>query len=190
MALSFLSSSSCASILPTTSLMIERYRSKSFPCYGGTRIGGWRRYSLISSKVFWHSSFHVCGSFFLRSLKMGSQVEVSLAMNRLMYCNRPKKPLISFSLLAGGISNMALVLDESTSIPLSLTRKPSNFSAITSKLHFYGFNFSLYFLILLKNFLKFMAWFSLSLDFTIISSTYTSTSLCIVSCSKAIAILW
>ena len=41
---------------------------------------------------------------------MGSQVKVSLAMNRLMYCNQPKKPLISFSLLGGGISNMALIL--------------------------------------------------------------------------------
>ena len=61
--------------------MIERYRSKGFPCCGGTRIGGWRKYSLISLKVFWHSSFRVCGSFFLRSLKMGSQMEVSLAMN-------------------------------------------------------------------------------------------------------------
>ena len=64
---------------------------------------------------------------------MGSQVAMSLAMNRLMYCNRPKKLLISFSLLGGGISNMALILDGSTSIPLSLTRKPSNFLAITSK---------------------------------------------------------
>ena len=27
-------------------------------------------------KAFWHSSFHVCGSFFRRSLTMGSQVEV------------------------------------------------------------------------------------------------------------------
>ena len=133
MALSFLSSSSYASILPTTSLMIERYRSKGFPCCGCTGIGGWRRYSLISSKAFWHSSFHVCGSFFLRSLKMGSQVEVSLAMNQLMYYNRPKKPLISFSLLGGGISNMALILDGSTSIPLSLTRKPCNFLVVTPK---------------------------------------------------------
>ena len=110
MALSFLSSSSYASILPTTSPMIERYRSKGFPHCGGTRIGAWRRYSLIISKASWYSSFHVRGSFFSRSLKMGSQVEVSLAMNRLMYCNRPKKPLISFSLLGGGISNMALIL--------------------------------------------------------------------------------
>ena len=63
--------------------MIERYRSKGLSCCGGTRIGV-RRYSLISSKTFWHLSFHVCDSFFFRSLKMGSQVKVSLAMNRLM----------------------------------------------------------------------------------------------------------
>ena len=134
--------------------MMERYRSKAFPCCGGTRIGKWRRYFLISSKAFWHSSFHVCGSFFLRSLKMGSLVKVSLVMNRLMYCNRPKKPFISFSLLGGGISNMALILDGSTSIPLSLTRKCSNFPAVTPKVHFCGFNLSLYSLLLLKNFLK------------------------------------
>ena len=53
---------------------------------------------------------------------MGSQVKVSLVMNQLMYCSRPKNPLISFSLLGGGISNMAMILDESTSIPLSLTK--------------------------------------------------------------------
>ena len=190
MAHSFLSSTSCASILPTASPMMERYRSKGFPCCGGTKIGGWRRYPLISSKAFWHSSFHACGSFFLRSLKMGLQVEVSLAMNWLMYCNRPKKPLISFSLLGCSISNMALILDGSTSIPLSLTKKPSNFPAVTPKVHFYGFNLSLNFLILSKNFLKFMVWLTLSLDFTIISSTYTYTSLCIISYSKAVTILW
>ena len=189
MAFSFLSLSSCASILPTTSPMIERYRSKGFPCCGGTRIDGWRRYSLISSKAFWHSLFYVCGSFFLRSLKMGSQVEVSLVMNQLMYCNRPKKPFISFSLLGGGISNMTLNLDGSTFIPLSLTRKFSNFPMVTPKVHFCGFNLNLYSLILSKNFLNYMVWLTLSLDFTIISSTYTSTSLYIISCSKAVAIL-
>ena len=168
----------------------ERYKSKGFPCCWGTMIGGWRRYSLISSKAFWHSSFHVCGSFFLRSMKMGSQVEVSLAMNWLMYCNRPNKLLISFSLSGIGISKMALILDRLASIPLSFTRKLSNFPSVTQKLHFYGFNLSLYSLIHLKNFLKFIIWLPLSLDFTIISLTYTFTSLCIISCSKAIAILW
>ena len=73
---------------------------------------------------------------------MGTQVEVSLAMNRLIYCNQPKKPLISFSLLGGNISNMALILDRSTSIPLSLTKKPSNFPMVTLKAHFCGFNLS------------------------------------------------
>ena len=68
---------------------------------------------------------------------------------------------------------MALILDWPTSIPLSLSDKPHNYLAVTPKVHFYGFNLNLYSLILLKNFLKFMVWLSLSLDFTIISSTYT-----------------
>ena len=74
---------------------------------------------------------------------MGSQVEVSLVMNRLIYCSRPRNPLISLSFLGG-----------STSIPLSLTRKPSNFPAVAPKVHFWGFNLNLYYLILSKNFLK------------------------------------
>ena len=85
---------------------------------------------------------------------MGSQVEVSLAMNWLMYCNQLKNPFISFSLLVGGISNMVLIFDGLTSIPLSLTKKPNNFPTITPKVHFYKFNLSLYSLILSKNFLK------------------------------------
>ena len=145
---------------------------------------------MISSKAFWHSLFHVCGLFFLRSLKMGLQVEMSLAMNRLIYCNRLKKPLIFFSLLGRGISNMALILDVLTSIPQSLTRKPSNFLVVTPKVHFCGFNLSLYSLILSKYFLKFMVWLPLSSDFTIISLTFTLSSLCIISCSKAVDILW
>ena len=85
---------------------------------------------------------------------MSSQVEVSLTMHRLMYCNWPKNTFISFLLLNGGISNMALIFDGSTSIPLSLTKKPNNFPAVTPKVHFYGFNLILYSLILSKNFLK------------------------------------
>ena len=83
-----------------------------------------------------------------------AQVEVSLAMNWLMYCNRPKNPLISFSLLGGGMFNMALIFDGLTSIPLSLTRKPSNFPTVTPKVHFCGFDLSQYSLISSKNLLK------------------------------------
>ena len=61
--------------------MIERYKSKGFPCYGGTRIGGVDEILLDKFKGFLALIVHVCGSFFLRSLKMGSQVEVSLAIN-------------------------------------------------------------------------------------------------------------
>ena len=119
-----------------------------------------------------------------------SSSKVSLAMNRLMYYNRPKNAHISFSLLGGGMSNMALIFDGLTSIPLSLTKKPKNFPAITPKVHIYGFNLNLYSLILSKNFLKLTMWSFLSLNFTIISSTYTLTSLCIMLCNKAVAILW
>ena len=79
-----------------------------------------------------------------------------------MYCNRPKNPLISFSLLGGGMFNMALIFDGLTSIPLSLTRKPNNFPTVTPKVHFCEFNLSLYSLILSKNFLKFTVWLSLA----------------------------
>ena len=40
---------------------------------------------------------------------------------------------------------MALILDGSTSILLPLTRKPSNFPAVTPKVHFCGFDLSLLF---------------------------------------------
>ena len=49
---------------------------------------------------------------------------------------------------------MTLIFDGLTSIPLSLTKKPNNFLAVTPKVHFYGFNLNLYSLILLKDFLK------------------------------------
>ena len=70
-------------------------------------------------------------------------MEVSLAINWMMYCNQPKNSLISFSLLDRGMSNMALIFDGSTSIPLSFTKKPSNFPLITPKVHFCGFNLNL-----------------------------------------------
>ena len=49
---------------------------------------------------------------------------------------------------------MALILDGSTSTPLSLTKRPSDFPIVTPKVHSRGFNLNLYSLILSKNFLK------------------------------------
>ena len=81
---------------------------------------------------------HISNTFFLKSLNMGLQVEMRLAMNWLMYCNHPKNPLISFSLLGGDMSNMALIFDRSTSITLSLTKKPNNFPVVTPKVYLYS----------------------------------------------------
>ena len=174
----------------STSLVIERYSGNGFPCYWGTRMSGWRRYSLISLKAFWHSLFRLWGSFFRKSLKMGLQVEVSLVMNRLMYYSQPRNPLISFLLLGGGISNIALILGGSTLIPLSLTKKPSNFAAVTPKVHFWGFNLNLYSLILSKNFLKLMVWPLSILGFHDRVINIHLNLIVHQSCNKAMSILW
>ena len=52
------------------------------------------------------------------------------------------------------MSKMALIFDVSTFIPLLLTRKSSNFSAVTPKVHFLEFNLSLNSFLLSKNYLK------------------------------------
>ena len=53
-------------------------------------------------------SFLKGGVFFLSSLKIGSQMGVSWAMNLLMYCSLPKKALISFSVFGTGMPIIAL----------------------------------------------------------------------------------
>ena len=45
---------------------------------------------------------------FLSSLKIGSQMGVSWAMNLLMYCSLPQKALISVSVFGTGMSIIAL----------------------------------------------------------------------------------
>jgi hypothetical protein len=79
------------------------------------RMGGWSRYFFTLSNAFWQSSFLVSIFserrgllFFLSSLKIGSQMGVSWAMNLLMYCNLPKRALISFSVFGTGMSIIAL----------------------------------------------------------------------------------
>ena len=69
---------------------------------------------------------------------MDPQVKVSLVMNLLIYCNPPKNSHISFSFVNGGMFKMALILDVSIFIPLSLTKNLDNFTTITSNVHFWG----------------------------------------------------
>ena len=133
---------------------IYEYRSRGRPNVGGTKTGGEKRYSLIFSKAHWQSSFQTVGWFFLIRQKISSHMSVSLAMKQLIYCNMPRKPLISFSVLEVGMPSMALIFLGSTSIPNSLTMCPSNFLEVTPKVHFLGFNLSLNRLILSKNLYK------------------------------------
>ena len=65
-----------------------------------------------------------------------------------MNCTLPRKPHTSFSILGGGISSMALILEGATSMPPCVIKKPSIFPTVLPKVHFYGFNLSLYCLII------------------------------------------
>ena len=133
---------------------IDKYRSRGSPGVGGTKTRGERRYSITFSKACWQSSSQTIGCFFLKRRKIGSHMSVGLAMKRLIYYSLPRKPLISLSVLGAGMSSMALIFSGSTSIPRSLTMCPRNFSEVTPKVHFFGFNLSLNYLILSNNLYK------------------------------------
>jgi len=126
---------------------------------------------------------------FFNFFKMGSHTMVNLDIKRPMDYRRPRNPCISFSVLGGGISYMALIFDL-TSIPLRLTTYPNNFSKVTPNAHYCGFRHMLYLINLIKVFQRVKTWFALSLDFITMSSTNTSISLCIKSCNRVLAVLW
>ena len=132
----------------------NKYRSRGSPGVGGIKTGEERRHSLIFSKVRWPSSSQTVGWLFLRRRKIGSHMSVNLAMKRLIYCNLPKKPLISLLVLKVGMSSMALIFYGSIFIPHSLMICPSNFPKVIPKMHFLGFNFNVNYMILSKNLFK------------------------------------
>ena len=78
-------------------------------------------------------------------------MSVDLVINRLMYSNLPRKPLISFLVLGIGMPSMALILSRLTSMPHSLTICPNNFLEVTPKVHFLEFSLNLNFRLLSKN---------------------------------------
>lgn len=79
------------------------------------RGGGLSRYFLTLSNAFCQPQFLVSIFserrgilYFLSSLKIGSQMGVSWAMNLLMYCSLPQKAQIYFSIFGTGMSIIAL----------------------------------------------------------------------------------
>ena len=125
--------------LATVSVMV-RYKSKGRPDCGGMSIRGWVRYCFIRLKASWQASFQTLVESFRRSLKIGSQMEVSWLMNRWIYYNFPRKPQTFFSIRGGDISSMAFSFTGSASIPLSLTMNPKSFPFVILKMLFCGFN--------------------------------------------------
>ena len=186
---SFPESSSWANMHPKAMSKIDKYRSRGHPGVGGTKTGGEMIHSIFS-KVCWQSSFQIVGWFFLRIRKIGSHMSVNLVMKRLICCKLPRKSLISLLVLGAGMSSMTLIFSGSTFIPHLLTICPSSFLEVTLKVYFLGFNHNLNCLILSKNLYRVVKWSALSQDFTIMSSTYTSTSLCIMSWNRVVATLW
>ena len=174
---------------PKAMFETNKYRYKRHPDIGDTKIRGEMGHSLIFLKACWQSSFQIVGWFFLRRRKIGSHMFVNLLMKRLIYCNLLRKPLISLSILGVGMSSMTLIFFRSNSIPHSLMICPSSFPEVTPKVHFLGFNHNLNYLILSKNLYKATKGSTLSQDFTIMSFTYASTSLCIMSWNKVVAAL-
>ena len=79
---------------------------------------------------------------------------VKLAINLLMYYSLPKKHVISLLVLSASMLRMALILSGFVFMPLSLTMYPNNFSEVTLKVHFLGFNLDLNCLIFSKNLSK------------------------------------
>ena len=99
--------------------------------------GGWERYSLILPITSWQP-WSYCGlKPFFNFLKMGPRTMVNLDIKQLIYCKRPKKLCISFSVLGGGVSWMTLIFEGLTSISLRLTTYPSSLPEVTPKCTFY-----------------------------------------------------
>ena len=132
----------------------DKYKSKGRPSVGGTKTREEMRHSLIFLKAHWQSSSQTIGWLFLIRRKICSHMSVNMVVKQLIYCNMPRKPLISLSILEAGMSIMALIFSGSTSIPRSLTICLNNFPEVTPKVHFLGFNLNLNYLILSKNLCK------------------------------------
>ena len=104
----------------------------------------------------------------------------------------PVKLCTSFTVFGDLTSIIAFTLSEFASIPHWDTMNPKNFLEAIAKTHLAGFNFILYLRSVLKVSLRSSKWLALSLLFTNISSTYTSTFLpiCERACGSPVSNRW
>ena len=106
-----------------------------------TRIEGSVRYCLISMNARSYSSFHSARLAPLRVAKKGFKRSVNREIKRPRVANWPVSYWISFLELGAGDCKMALSYAALASIPLWVTIKLRNRSALIPKAHFKGFSF-------------------------------------------------
>ena len=114
------------------------------PVFGLTRIGGSIKYCLIAMNSWWHSSFHSTRLAPLRVANKGFKRFVNRERKRPRAASWPISFWIPFLELGAGDCKMALSCVGLASIPLWVTIKQRNRSALTPKAHFKGFSFMPY----------------------------------------------
>ena len=110
----------------------------------------------------------------LTMAKNGFRRLVNREMNRPKAANWPVSFYTPFLELGAGDSRIALSWAWLASIPLWVTMKPRNQPTLTLKAHFKGLSFMTYALRRSKAYCRCIVWSGRSLDFTNISSIYTS----------------
>lgn len=158
-------------------------------------IGGRWRYSLIPSKVVWHSDdhtflvvlFELWDSY--RNLKNDWHLSVHQDMDMLRFANLPVNFWIYFE-VKEGISSIARIWSGFTSIPFLIIIYAKNLPSFNPNEHFIRFNL-MFNLVnpskILWRCYKCVAWGE---DLTTISSMYTSTTILIRYLNIVVTNFW
>ena len=118
-----------------------KYRVRSSPSAGLTRMGGELRYVFNAENASSHFVSH--WKAFFKIWKKGWHLSFALDTNRLKAAILHVRRCTSFIPDGDGMSSTAFILSGFASIPLWLTMKPRNFPADTPKAHLAGFSFML-----------------------------------------------
>lgn len=121
---------------------ISKYRYNSSPIMDGLSNGGYVKYSFNFVRVSSHLLVH--WKAFLKTLKNGKHLFVTLETNLFKAATFLVKLCISFTILGDVISMIALTFIGFASILYWDTMKPRNFPEETPKTHLVGFGFILY----------------------------------------------
>lgn len=165
----WLLSCSFTNTAPSVRSDITRYNYNVSFGSGLISRGAFVRYSLTSSKAFWHSGPH---SKFLepfKTAKNGRAFSANLEINRRRAAIQPVSFWISLMHFSASMSMTAWIFSGLASIPRGLIIYPRNFALATPKVHLFGLIFMLFLYSVSKHSLRSSAW-SANSNLTIISS--------------------